>query len=214
MVELFPRTIETERLRLEAIHRDSLETATLFEFYDICSSDPDIDEVTQYVTWDPHASPKETLEFVEAVSDKRDENEGTSYLIYPREGEAGAGEIAGGAGFGVDWEARTMTLGCWLRKRYWGRGYSGERAAAFMQLAFEVLDLELVAATADVANEKSNVAIERYTERHGGGRDGLVRNGAGIGDEPADVYRYTVSRDAYLESDPQKASVRFPGFES
>lgn len=213
MVELFPRTIETERLRLEALHRDSLETSTLFELYDICSSDPGIDEVTQYVTWEPHATPKDTLEFVERVSDKRDENEGASYLIYPCEGEDGAEEIAGGTGFGVDWEARTMTLGCWLRKRYWGRGYSGERAAAFMKLAFEVLDLEIVTATADVANEKSNVAIERYTERHGGGRDGLVRNGAGIGGEPADVYRYTVSRSEYLESDARTTSVRFPAFD-
>jgi len=53
-----------------------------------------------------------------------------------------AGEIAGFGGFSVDWEKRTAVLGTWLRKRFWGRGYSGERAAALVEVAFENLDLD------------------------------------------------------------------------
>lgn len=206
MTELFPATIETGRLRLEALAPDTVD---VFEFYDICSSDPDIDEVTEYLTWEPHPTPKATLDFLERAEEVRAEHERAPYLLRPREGEAGAGEIAGGTGFGVDWEKRTMTLGMWLRKPFWGRGYSGERAAAFIELAFEHLDLELVSASAHVDNEKSNAAIGRYVEAYGGGRDGLLRNWMVDGDEVADLYRYSVSEAEYRNASPSEPSVRF-----
>ncbi|MFC4248848.1 GNAT family N-acetyltransferase [Natribaculum luteum] len=202
MGSLFPETIETDRLRLEAIH----DVVDPLEYYEICSADPDIDEVTTYLTWDPHETPKETLEFLETVAEKYENGDGGSYLIRPREGEDGAGEIAGDAGFDVDWDRQTMTLGVWLRKRFWGRGYSGERAAALMYLAFERLDLELVAVTAHVDNEKSNRAIERYTEAHGGGRDGLLRNWRVQDGDPVDCYRYSVSREEW-RANPTDVSV-------
>ncbi|WP_254767631.1 GNAT family N-acetyltransferase [Salinilacihabitans rarus] len=197
MADLFPETIETDRLRLEALRPGTVD---VFELYEVCSSDPAIDEITRYLAWDPHETPRDTLEFVEGVAEQRESHEGGSYLIRPREGDPGAGEIAGIAGFGVDWETRTMTLGVWLRKRFWGRGYSGERAAAFMGLAFGRLDLELVAITAHVDNEKSNRAIETYTEAHGGGRDGLLRNWRLQDGDPVDVYRYSVSHEEWRES--------------
>ncbi|MFC7240509.1 GNAT family N-acetyltransferase [Saliphagus sp. GCM10025317] len=199
MTTLFPETIETDRLRLEALHVDEIDADQLFDLYELCSSDPGIEEVTRYVTWDPHETPKATLEFLEYVSEQWDDSSGGSYAIYLRDGEDEASAFAGDAGFGIDWEKRTMTLGVWFRKRFWGRGYSGERAAAFMELAFERLDLELVAVTALVDNEKSNRAIERYTEAHGGGRDGLLRNWRVQDGEPIDLYRYSVSREEYRE---------------
>lgn len=205
---LFPTVIETDRLRLEALHVDDFEHADVREFYDVCSSDPDIEEITRYLTWDPHRTPKDTLEFLEHVSEQREASDGGSYAIYPREDEDGAGELAGDAGFGIDWEKRTMELGIWLRKRFWGRGYSGERAAAFMALAFDRLDLELVAITAQVENDRSNRAICRYAEDHGGGRDGLLRNWRVQDGEPIDLYRYTVSSAEY-DANPTDVEVRF-----
>jgi ribosomal-protein-alanine N-acetyltransferase len=46
----------------------------------------------------------------------------------------------------IDWDRRVGTLGTWLRKSYWGRGYSSERAAALIELVFEQLDLEIIEA--------------------------------------------------------------------
>ncbi len=191
---LFPETIETDRLRLEAA---GPETVDVLELYGICSSDPGIDEVTEYVTWDPHDTPKETLEFLESVAEGREENERASYVVHPREGEDGAGEVAGMAGFGVDWDRQTATFGTWLRKRFWGRGYSGERAAAFMAVAFDRLDLDCVTVSAAADNDRSNRAIEKYVKAHGGRREGLLRNFVVIDGEPADCHRYTVSREEW-----------------
>ncbi|WP_394352356.1 GNAT family N-acetyltransferase [Natronolimnobius sp. AArcel1] len=194
---MLPEIIETDRLRFDAIRPESVD---VFDLYAICSSDPGIDEITEYMTWDPHDTPKEAQEFIERVSDQYDDGDGVSYLIRPRTdaGETGAGEIAGTGGFGIDWEKRTMTMGVWLRKRFWGRGYSGERAAAFLELAFDRLDLEVVAAAAHVDNEQSNRAIEKYVDAHGGQRDGCLRNHIVIDGEPVDCYRYTISSEEWV----------------
>jgi RimJ/RimL family protein N-acetyltransferase len=88
----------------------------------------------------------------------------------------------------------------WLRKPFWGRGYSGERAAALMELAFERLDLELVAVTHLVGNEKSRRAIEKYVEAHDGRHEGRLRNRDATGEDPRDLHRYTVSAEEYRDS--------------
>ena len=86
------------------------------------------------------------------------------------------------------------------RSRQRGRGYSGERAAALFEVAFERLDLDLVAVVAFVDNERSKRAIETYTEAYGGSRDGLLRNWRVQDGEPIDCVRYSVSRSAWEEN--------------
>ena len=119
-------------------------------------------------------------------------------MLRPREGEDGAGAFAGTAGLGVDWEKETAELGIWLRPRFWGRGYSGERADRFLELAFDRLDLAVVAVTHDARNEQSRRAIEKYVERFGGRREGRLRNGGVRQDgTPYDLVRYSVTREEW-----------------
>lgn len=189
---MFPETIETDRLRLEARRPANVD---LDACYRICSSDPGIDDVTEYVTWDPHEHKKETLEFLERGRDRFEDGDAAGYVIRPREGEDSAGEIAGFGGFDIDWERRTATLGIWLRKRFWGRGYSGERAAALAEVAFAELDLDLVAVSHVPENERSQRAIEKYVDRLGGRREGLLRNHLTFADGSVhDEIRYTISQ--------------------
>ena len=192
--ELFPDRIETERLVLEPLTTDHVD---VFEYYEICSSDPGIDEITEYLSWDPHETVAETQEFLESVEKRAESGDGIEYVIRPAGDEDGAGEIAGAAGLSIDWDCRTAEFGTWLRKRFWGRGYSGERAAAFLELAFDRLDLELVEVTHWAGNEKSRRAIEKYVEAHGGRHEGLLRNYDARGGEPVDKHRYTISREEY-----------------
>ncbi|WP_123619374.1 GNAT family N-acetyltransferase [Halorubrum sp. CSM-61] len=195
---MFPETIETDRLRLEPRWPERVD---LDECYQICSSDPGIDEVTEHVTWDPHETKKETLEFLERGRERWEDDEAASYVIRPREGEGGAREIAGFGGFEVDWEKRTAVLGTWLRKRFWGRGYSGERAAALVEVAFEDLDLDLVAVSHLPENEQSQRAIEKYVDRLGGRREGLLRNHITFMDGSVrDEVRYSISQDEWREA--------------
>ena len=195
---LFPERLETERLHLERLCHDTVD---IFEYHEVRSRhEPDIEEVTEYLPWDPHGTVKETADYLDALEKEWANGTRTEYLIRPKEGEDGAGEFAGNAGLGIDWDRRTGTLGTWLRKRFWGRGYSGERAAALMELAFERLDLDCVAVTHHADNENSRRAIERYVEAHGGRCEGRLRNWVPYGDEVADEYRYTVTQAEYREA--------------
>lgn len=53
-----------------------------------------------------------------------------------------------------------------------GRGYSGERAGALLELAFDRLDLATVAVSHLPDNENSKRAVEKYVERFGGRYEG------------------------------------------
>ncbi|MEM4781943.1 MAG: GNAT family protein [Halalkalicoccus sp.] len=194
---MFPERIETPRLVLEP--RDH-EHVDLLECYRICSGDEDIEEVTRYMPWSPHETVEETAAYLDRGEGHWNDRTRATYVVRPRAGEPGAGEIAGFADLACDWDRRTGNLGIWLRKRFWGRGYSGERATALVELAFERLDLELVAVTHHADNEKSQKAIEKYVEAHGGRREGRLRNWLPYDDEVADEVRYTISRAEYAAS--------------
>lgn len=98
------------------------------------------------------------------------------YVIRPTDGEDGAGLIAGITRLECEWERRSAMFELWLRKRFWGRGYSSERAAVLMELAFEQLDLDLIHVNHEDGNERSKTAIRKYIDAHGGQYDGLLKN--------------------------------------
>ena len=193
---LFSGRLEAERLHLERLCHDTVD---IFEYHEVRSRhEPDIEEVTEYLPWDPHGTVKETADYLDALEKEWANGTRTEYLIRPKEGEDGAGEIAGSGGLLVDWETRTGRPAIWLRKRFWGRGYSAERAAAVIELAFDRLDLDLVAIPVEDGNDNSRRAVEKYVESHGGGHDGLVRNSTvRLDGTVIDHYRYTVTSEQY-----------------
>lgn len=194
---LFPPSVDTERLRLERLTDDRL-----FELYEHANEDaPRIEAVTEYLHWDPHRSPGETREFVDGCETAWEAGERATWVIVPREDEPLAGELAGLTGLGVDWDRRVATLGCWLRPSVWGQGYSGERAHALMAVAFDRLDLDVVAVTHVPENEQSGRAIEKYIDTAGGRREGYVRNGIAFADGCVhDVIRHSVTAAEWHDS--------------
>jgi len=211
MGDLFPERVETERLLFEPMHE-----VDVHEMYEICANDEGIEDVTQYMPWTPHDTPKETAEFLERQAEQWADGDSAGYVIRPREGEDGAGEIAGSTALHVDWDKQLGTIGLWLRKPFWGRGYSGERAGALLAVAFDHLDLEVVAVTHEAGNEKSRRAIEKYVESYGGRQEGLLRNF-----EPADIEtggavdarRYTITTEEFEANRGEPPTVIFQGNE-
>lgn len=204
---VFPEVRTTERLRLERCCRDNVPVKELYR----AASDrnPHIEEVTEHLSWDPHESMQASRETLAHFEQAWDDGEIATYAIRPRESEptpdslAGSlvdgerGVLAGTCGLTCDWEADCATLGVWLREEYWGRGYSGERADALLELAFADLDLAVVAVCHDAANEQSRRAVESYVERHGGRREGLLRNFASGDEGGVDQVRYTISQSEW-----------------
>lgn len=194
---MFPERIETERLRLERISSNSVD---LFELHELYSDGDDVEEMFEYWDSSPHETVKETYDYIEEAERLWDEAEEAKYVIRPREGEDGAGVIAGTTGLYPDWGKRSASLGILLDNQFWGRGYAGERADAILSVAFEQLNLELVVAAHVDGNEQSRRAISKYVERYGGQYEGLLRNWHSLPDTVADVHRYTISQDEYFET--------------
>jgi RimJ/RimL family protein N-acetyltransferase len=202
---MFPEHIETDRLELE--HLD--ESIDALELYAYCSAEG-MNDVTKYMPFDPHATPKETEEFLDGVAERWDEREGAAYAIRPKTGEENAGEFAGVGTLHPEWDRQVGKLGTWLRKPFWGRGYSGERAVALANVAFETLDLKLVEVTHHAANEKSERAVTKYMEELGGRREGLLRGFHSFDGEPVDAVRYTVTREEYEAATEPETVRRLP----
>ncbi|ELZ05945.1 GNAT family N-acetyltransferase [Natrialba asiatica] len=194
---MFPEHIETDRLSLERISHDSVDVFALHELY---SDGDDTEETFEYWDSEPHETVKETYDYVDEAEELWNDVQGAKYVIRPNERENGAGVIAGTTGLYPHWEKRSVNLGILLDKQFWGRGYSGERADALLSVAFDRLNLELVVAAHIDGNAKSRRAINKYVERYGGQYEGLLRNWLPLSDTVADVHRYTVSREEYLEA--------------
>ena len=194
---MFPERLATDRLVLERACR---ETVNFPEFYRIRSGSSDGDDfeaVVRYLPWEPHETPAETAALLDRM--EREWREGTvaRYFVRPRDSEPNAGALAGVTKLEVDRERSIGTLGIWLRERFWGRGYSGERAEAMLELAFDRLDLAVVEITHRDGNERSRRAVERYVERYGGRYEGRLRNRTAVGDDVVDEHRYTISAAEY-----------------
>lgn len=200
---MFPAVVETDRLRLERLCHERVDA---FDYYEAVS-DEATERVVAHMPWEPHAHPKETFDYVDRKEQEWDECEKAAWVVRPREGEDGAGEIAGQTGLHPEWDRRTAGFGVWLRPRFWGRGYSGERAVALAHVAFEVLDLEVVAVNHTVDNERSERAIRKYVDRLGGREEGTLRNWVPFDDGPRDAVRYSVTREEYEASRPHDVEV-------
>ncbi|EJN59323.1 GNAT family N-acetyltransferase [Halogranum rubrum] len=194
---MFPAVIETDRLRLQRFCRETIDTLDLYEY--TAKSDT-VEEETRYVTWDPHPTPKLTWDFLTQMEESWENAEDATYCVFPKDGEPRAGEFAGNTGLHLNWDKRKAGLGIWLRKPFWGHGYSGERAGALLQLAFDRLDLEVVDVGHLPANDQSKRAIEKYVEKYGGRHDGVLRNFHLHDDEPVDLSHYSISQAEWRDA--------------
>lgn len=191
---MFPEMIESDRLLFERLSRDTVD---IFELYDVLGSNPDADEVFEYLDSKPHKTVKETFDKIKKAEDQFDTGEGAQYVIRPKDTEEHAEELAGVAGLYPKWDRRFASLGIVLDKPFWGNGYSQERAERFIELAFDQLDLELVAVKYIDGNTKSKRAIEKYVTEFNGQYEGHLRNWLAVESDVFDCHRYSISREQY-----------------
>lgn len=195
-MDLFPPAFETERLRYERLD----VAMDAFELYEHMGTDA-FERLSEHISKDRHHHPKDTLDYLEGSAEQWEAGDRANWAMFPRDGEAGAGEFAGVASLIPLWDRRTARLGVWLLSDYHGRGYAGERADALVSLSFDRLDLELVAAGHTDGNDASRKAIEKYVDRWGGEYEGVLRNWLVLDDEPRDLHRYSISREEYAAAD-------------
>ncbi len=190
---MFPETIETDSLTLNPLREEYVD---VFDLYDLFGEESEgIADVFEYVPQEPYTSVKEARDQLVEAETAWEEAETAQYAVYTSNDD-----LAGYAVLSIEWERHTGNLGFILAKSYWGQGYAGECATALTELAFDQLDLELVAIGHEEGNERSKRAVEKFTDAVGGQYDGVLRNWTPIGDEIADHHRYTVTQGQYQQT--------------
>lgn len=195
---MFPDSFSTSRLKFERFHRKNITPNELYGL--ISQNSPTIEEETEYLPWNPVQTLKDAADRIDMYEEKWDTSERAEWLISLNDTMEGGDVLIGSTGLICRWDKDLAILAIWLRKPFWGNGYSGERADALLNIAFEILDFEMVAIPLHSQNSKSYKAVEKYVKRHGGKYEGLLRNHGGRYEEPVDHHRFSISQVEYRNS--------------
>lgn len=191
----YPDQIETDRLLLERLSnehtdREALASLTLTDSWQ--------SEVTEYMPWFRFEDEEHVSKYIDHCEQQWEDREKANYTIRLKEGEPEAGELVGLTGYNTDWEAQVASTGIVLAKPFWGRGYSGERIAAILELAFERHEFSAYETEIAAVNEKSKRMAEKYVERFGGKHEGLLRHySQRQGGEALDYHRFSILKGEY-----------------
>jgi len=169
-------TIDTERLTLCApVEADA---QVIFERY---SQDP---LVARYMSWTPHSSTDETLEFVRARLFAMEEGKLQMWLIRERN----QGRLLGSIGIGH--AGHRADVGYCMARDSWNLGYATEAVIAAVDFALVESCIWRIAALCDV----ENLASIRVLEKAGFQFEGTLRRYykfPNFGDTPRDVHSYS-----------------------
>ncbi len=147
------------------------------------ASDP---EVVRYMEWGPNTEEESRIFVRRAIAGQRQEpRRDCGFAIVLRTEE----KLIGGCGvFRSKPDSREGWLGYCLNRRFWGRGYATEAAAALLAFGFRELKLHRIFATCDVAN----AASARVMEKVGMAREGRLREHKQVKGKWRDSYVYAI----------------------
>ena len=165
--------------RLAARPATSVDAQLVFDSY---ASDP---AVAKYMTWRPHRSVADTIEFLGRC--ERVWADGSAFPWTLRLDQDG--ELVGMIEIRV--RAHTVNLGYALARRWWRQGLMSEAVQAVVSWAFAQPEIYRVWATCDV----ENVGSARLLERVGMQREGVLRRWLihpNVSAEPRDCLCYSI----------------------
>jgi ribosomal-protein-alanine N-acetyltransferase len=148
-------------------------------------SDPD---VTRWFSWGPYRSEAEPRAWVARAAAERAAGERLSLAIRRGDELLGVTELSEFSS-----RDRRAMVGTWLAPSVWGTGVNAESKALVLHLAFAVLHLRRVGAYTNVANERSQRALEKLGFRC----EGELRQWHRHGDTYLDVLVFGLLREEW-----------------
>lgn len=153
------KAIETERLILRKLTLD--DAKDVYEY----ASDKII---TKYVTWYPHKSLDESVDFIKRHLDKYKLNEVTNWGIHHKADN----KIIGSAGYMTcDFHSKKAELGYALSRNYWNQGIMTEVIKEAISFGFNTLRLIRIQALCKI----ENIASSRVMEKSGMEFEGILK---------------------------------------
>ncbi len=143
--------LETERLNLRPLNEDDIDAIYAMR------SDAD---VMRFIR-EPQ-NRQESANWVELVSSRW----ATEQIGFCAMLEKSSNEFVGWCGLWQLKETGEIEVGYAVAKEFWGKGYATEAAIAFLNYAFERLQLERIAAVAQPGNAASRRVMEKLGMRY------------------------------------------------
>lgn len=151
--------LPTERLILRKVSMDDRDAVFAW------ARDP---EVSRYGSWDMHRTPQDTEAFIEWCLKQYDAEGLGPWVIELRKSNA----VIGTCGFGsMNRHDRCGSIGYFLARPQWGKGYATEAVRAVLRFGFGPLALHRIEARC----LPENVASERVMQKVGMRFEGLLR---------------------------------------
>ena len=148
---LFSRipTLETERLLLRRMKPS--DSRDMFEY----ASRP---EVTEYLLWEPHKTPRQTLDYLEYLQTRYRVGDFYDWAVVDKQ----KSKMIGTCGFTtLDFINNAAEVGYVLNPDYWGIGIAPEAVARVMNFAFMELNVHRVEAKYMIGNDRSRRVMEK-----------------------------------------------------
>jgi ribosomal-protein-serine acetyltransferase len=160
-------------------HLRLLEEGDAEELYALV--DANRDYLAEWMPWAADQTLERTVGFIRTTMRRHAENNGFETALVLD------GRIAGAAGFaGVDWVARSTSIGYWLAEAHQGRGLMTKAVRTLIDHAFGEWELHRVEIQAAVANERSRAIAERL----GFEQEGVLREAERVGTRYHDLVVY------------------------
>jgi len=206
---VFPEWIKSGKLELERLTSGRVPER---KYYNIVQDEGDIDEYFTTSYGFPDNISKVT-EYFETIDDAWKDKTYACYGIFKT---SGSNKFIGQATVEkVSFDKQKCEIGVWLRKEYWGNGYSQKRAELLCEVAFSGLDLDVVEVTVTTENIKSVKAVEKYMDVFGGEFNGKIRKDTLTpGNGVQNVYKWSVTKEEfYSEDSTYSRTINLPSFD-
>jgi len=157
----------------------------LFEY----ASDP---EVTKYVTWAPHKSIDDSIDFLKSVLRRYENNEVSEWGIVYKENN----KFIGTCGYVLWVPVHSLAeIAYALSGEYWGKGLMTEAVKEVIKYGFEKMNLNRIYARCFV----ENIGSQKVLEKVGMKFEGILREQMFIKSKFSDMKIYSILRKEYHE---------------
>lgn len=155
--------LDTDRLRLRAFEKT--DAASVYNY----AHNP---KVAQWVTWEPHRNPEESLKFIEFAQGLYLKGSYLDPMAITLKSDPDHPIGACGA-FWISRAQKIMELGACLGEPHWGKGYVVEALRAVIEEVFKTQDVHRIQSRCKLGNVQSRRMMEKLGMQY----EGLQRSG-------------------------------------
>lgn len=188
-----PNHIGTAYLTTERLVLRRFRGSDATDMYERWASDP---EVTRFLTWEPHASLRESERIINGwVADYENPSTYVWAIALKEDSDRPIGGIAAHPDLAND----SVAIGYSLGRDWWGRGIITEAASRLVEYFFDDIHVNRIEITCDPDNGGSR----RVAEKLGFRSEGVLRQGIRLPERYGDLVVYSLLAS---ERDPAQVS--------